>query len=631
MAKEETAPGLLSKMVKFVRNPTTNWSDLDTAHGDRDDSMSKQLLKEMIERKRRNDFVRKREFDMLRKMRKREVSGSAEADGAGRPSFFQSSLPSTPGDRATTLKKIDEIEAQMAMQWWKNKNEQSPDSSLRGALGAEGGAPLQPSSRTPQTPQSARPDGPISDWTPIAGQAVPNAYRPTEPAALQSSARVSAVKVGGSPSVPPIVAVSAAMRPGPTSLAGTPPVPMASLVPTEAAALAGMNFGAASDFSNSKLTAIEASGGGLAHDTEVEDAAIRFANGDDTGAEEALLDILAPGGMRIDYPETWLTLFDLYRATGQQEKFEASAIGFVERFNRSAPQWFSMPDMVKMLADPVERNGNRPLADWICPSVVGLQTVAAMKAALAKSAMPWRLDWQNLKSIDSAAVDALVNAFNGWSEAGSELRFIGDAQLQRVLLAGTPSGDRTTAKNRWQLRLEALRLTNRPDDFEMAALDFCVTFEMSPPSWESARCKYRSIDASGGPAGGDAAFVGEIYRDSMLSAIGGGGESQLSQLDSMQSRFNDVVAVELSGQIAGDAIAVLDTVNLKLYRLDSMQIDCGKLIRVDFSAAGSLLNWASARQAEGRPVYFVQVNRLVAAFFNVIGITGHAKVVIRVD
>ena len=99
----------------------------------------------------------------------------------------------------------------------------------------------------------------------------------------------------------------------------------------------------------------------------------------------------------------------------------------------------------------------------------------------------------------------------------------------------------------------------------------------------------------------------------------------------MQSRYTDMVAVELSGQIAGDAIAVLDTVNLKLYRSDAMQIDCGKLIRVDFSAAGSLLNWASARQAEGRPVYFLQVNRLVSAFFNVIGITAHAKVVIRVD
>ena len=100
MEKEETSPGLLSKMVKFVRNPATSWSELDTKESDRDEAVSMLLLKEMIERKRRNDFVRKREFDMLRKMRKRESMGGSNAEA--RPSFFQSSMPSRPDDRAQT-------------------------------------------------------------------------------------------------------------------------------------------------------------------------------------------------------------------------------------------------------------------------------------------------------------------------------------------------------------------------------------------------------------------------------------------------------------------------------------------------------------------------------------------------
>ena len=62
-----------------------------------------------------------------------------------------------------------------------------------------------------------------------------------------------------------------------------------------------------------------------------------------------------------------------------------------------------------------------------------------------------------------------------------------------------------------------------------------------------------------------------------------------------------------------------------------MQISCAKLIRVDFSAAGTLLNWVSARHAENRTVQFSEVNRLVAAFFNVIGITEYAKVTTRSD
>src|SRR4051794_18226242 len=119
MSKDDTGGGLLSKVVQFVRSPGSGWTDGEQ-DSTRDSSYSKQMLKEMIERKRRNDFVRKREFDMLRKMRRSEVM--AGQDPAARPSFFQSSLPSKPDDRATTLKKIDEIEAQMSMQWWKNKN-----------------------------------------------------------------------------------------------------------------------------------------------------------------------------------------------------------------------------------------------------------------------------------------------------------------------------------------------------------------------------------------------------------------------------------------------------------------------------------------------------------------------------
>src|SRR3954465_11020502 len=124
MPNDTEKGGLFSKVVKFVRNPAANWSEGDTEAAE--SSYSKQMLKEMIERKRRNDFVRKREFDMLRKMRRSEVM--AGQDPAARPSFFQSSMPSKPDDRASTLKKIDEIEAQMSMQWWKTKH---ADGSVR--------------------------------------------------------------------------------------------------------------------------------------------------------------------------------------------------------------------------------------------------------------------------------------------------------------------------------------------------------------------------------------------------------------------------------------------------------------------------------------------------------------------
>jgi ABC-type transporter Mla MlaB component len=677
MSKEDTAPGLLSKMVKFVRNPTTNWSDLDGAQSDREDSMSKQLLKEMIERKRRNDFVRKREFDMLRKMRKREAVAGSGGEGGGRPSFFQSSMPSKPDDRATTLKKIDEIEAQMSMQWWKTKNGGPPDSSMLGAMGVDAATAMkaqqaagQPQSGGPAAGAPGRAPYAPTAGTPLDERRLPTAYQPTEPASLQSmeaarrqspppgapaanepaalrgttpparpvpAARPAAPVVP--PAAPPVVTqvVSPSAPPAPSG-AGAPrqPAPPSASPAVQGPPSMGFSNGL-SDFSDSKFTAVDVVGA-FTHDTELEEAAIRFANGDDSGAEAGLLEILAPGGLRTEHPDTWLTLFDLYRATAQQDKFEAAALQFVERFNRSAPQWFSMPDMVKQLAQPAGNkpggsgaSGNGPLADWVCPSVIGIQTVAALKAALAKASMPWRLDWSNLKNIEDGAVDPLLRVFSGWAATGSQLRFIGDANLQRVLMAGTPSGDRGTAQNRWQLRMEALRVTNRPDDFEMAALDFCVTYEVSPPSWESARCQYRPIDAQGGPIGSDSTIIGDVYRDSVHSSLMVESDSAMSSLDSQHSVPGELVAVELSGQIQGDASAVLEQLDTRLKNAEAMNVSCTKLIRVDFSAAGTLLNWVSARQAEDRTVHFSDVNRLVASFFNVIGITEHAGVTVRVD
>ena len=601
MSKEDTGPGLLSKMVKFVRNPATNWSELDSAPADREDAVSKQLLKEMIERKRRNDFVRKREFDMLRKMRKREAMVGVNQEQTGRPSFFQSSMPSRPDDRATTLKKIDEIEAQMSMQWWKTKNASVADSSTH--------VPLT----------SVRP--PVSQG-PMLDNALPTTYRPTAPNALGPDTSADPRLPGdhGPVTEPDGLAKALAAARAPK------PAPQAPLL-GGLSGLTSFDEGGQSGFSASKLTAVEVEEV-LAHDPDVEEAAIRFANGDDAGAEAGLLEILGPGGVRTDHAETWLALFDLYRATGQHDKFESAAIQFVERFNRSAPQWFSLPDMVKSLAEPASRAANAPASDWVCPSVMGIQSVAALRAAMAKDPMPWRFDWSNLKTIETTALESLHKVFREWAGQAVQLRFVGDAQLQKVLQNATISGERDTPQGWWLLRMEALRITQRADDFELTALDFCVTYEVSPPAWESARCEYKGLDAQGG-ADASRAIIGNVYRDSVASSVSAfEGDTQM---DAPSSQMSNLLSVELSGQIQGDAIAVLDKLEVKFMGAETMVISCAKLIRVDFSAAGSLLNWVSARQSEQRSVQFLEVNRLVAAFFNVIGITEHARVGLRKD
>ncbi len=611
MSKDDNA-GLFSKVVKFVKNPTTSWAELDQPEAERESGYSKQMLKEMIERKRRNDFVRKREFDMLRKLRRSEAM--AGHDLAARPSFFQSSMPSKPDDRATTLKKIDEIEAQMSMQWWKTKH------GGPGSLGPTS-SQFAPSSQMPVDSVRA----------PLAGRPRPGAYDSTEPQPLAPTEPPKAAEPQQLLEMPPMPGAS-----------GDTPVPAASPVAPPAHPAAGAKpllspltplntgpEGSSTGFSASKLFAIDVEE--FAHDPELEEAAIRFANGDDAGAEAGLLDVLSPAGARADHDETWLTLFDLYRAIGQQDRFEAAAIDFAARLSRSAPQWFSMPEAVARMRAPGGEDAvgkGAPLAHWTAPAVLGTQTLAAMAAALAKAAPPWRFNWTKLTAIDQAAVEGLARVFTQWSSQPLQLRFIGADSLERVLKDATPSGDRGADPAWWKLRMETLRLMHRPDEFELAALDYCVTYEVSPPSWESARCQYKPLDQDGSYVSGHT-LVGEAFHDSLSSTLTAPGYGDGNTATSMQAA--QVCSIELAGEIQGDAQETLDVLDAKLQGADIIVISCARLIRIDFSAAGALLNWVSSRQAEGRQVQFVETHRLVAGFFNVIGISEHARVIARTD
>ena len=626
MAKEDTAQGILSKMVKFVRNPATSWSELDSKESDRDEAVSKQLLKEMIERKRRNDFVRKREFDMLRKMRKRETLMGD--DVGARPSFFQSSMASKPDDRAQTIKKIDEIEAQMSMQWWKTKHGASPDASLDSS-GVSSSGPGTP----PPVPLPRRVPPQMLD------NALPSSYSPTEPIGLQGIPDVVRPELptlqfeSTPPAVPSAASVPTLTNAVPARPIGqefpnarpSAPSPSASPAPAAAPPVSKLR---SSGFTHSNIMALDVSE--IAHDAELEEAAIRFANGDNAGAEAGLLEMLDPAGLRIGQSETWMALFDLYRASGEQDKFELAALQFVQRFDRSAPQWFSLPEIVKSLSVPSSMQRLQgPAADWVCPSVLGLQTVATLKAAMTRAPMPWRLDWSKLKTIDLAAVEPLTAVFKGWAQQPVQLRFIAESQLQKVLASATPSGERETPQEWWQLRMEVQRVTHRPDEFELTALDFCVTFELSPPSWETGKCEYKSVDSEG-QATSSHTIIGDVFKDSISSVLNSIDGDSL--MDAQGSQFGgNVSTVELSGQIEGDVITALEQLETKLMGADIMIISCSKLIRVDFSAAGTLLNWVSARQSENRAVQFSEVNRLIAAFFNVIGITEHARVIARRD
>lgn len=617
MAEEENRSGLLSKVAKFVRNPTKDWSELDQKEPEAEGGYSKEALKEMIERKRQNDFVRKREFDHLRKLRRRDPLGPP--DQAGRPSFFQSSMASNHDDRAETLKKIDEIEAQMSRQWWKGKEAASRAGAFPMASGAglkPDAGPTQPPTTAPSEPDAAATSGGDDSH-----------FEPTEASALRPDSSQWSEPEGGDymatqlADASPTMPASMALRQGLAASAGRP------ISRPQALPQGGPRMPVGAGFSTQRLYA-QVPVDNLT-DPDLEDAAIRFANGDDAGAEESLMAALASAEQRPELAETWMAaLFDLYRATGQQARFDSMALEFANHYGRSAPAWFSMPDLLGRSKSPAPAKARASTsaaspADWSSPAQLGAPALEELKALLRVPG-PLVLDWQALGLIGPDAVRSLAQMVAHWCTTPAVLVFRGHGSLERALLALTPSGDRSVDPVCWQLRMDALRIMRLQDAFELVALDYCVTYEVSPPSWQEPRC---SCDLQGlnDPAEAEAEDIRSrwdephpMWDDPLRNLTAPAGLEE-----------QPPAVVELYGEIIGDATEVLAKLEKGMEASTRMVVSCARLIRVDFSAAGSILNWVAEQQGQGCQVQFRDVNRMVAAFFNVIGISEHARVVPR--
>jgi len=572
MADPKDSSSFFRKVVKFVANPATDWAQLGVPAEDaRESEYAKSELKAMIERKRRNDFVRKREFDMLRKVRREGLTGEqlAALGGSSRLDDSEARMQESGAKPDSGVKaKIDEIEQQMV-----------------------GDGLASPSPRR----------------TPAFYEA------PTQPAAM-GYARTRPDESLKAPN-----SQSAAV-PVLKSVAGTP----AAAAPATMSQGAGLSPLAPLDLDagNAALGSQFAELSEVAHDPDLDEAVIAFANADFELCEQSLAGLTGSGGGRAQHAETWLALFDLYRAIGQQHKFESLAIDYAQQFGWSAPQWFSMPKMVAEAAS--EERQPRMRVDgqvgWVCPPSIDAEAVAKLRSQTLQMPLPWVFDWSALKSIDAEGSARLSELFRGWIPQTLDMRWLSGERLIEVLQDAAPTGVRDADPVFWQLRLDVLRMANRPDQFDEAAIDYCVTYEVSPPSWEPAICQARISGASVSTQSPPMSLISDVSTSFQESQI----------IDEPGSAQVQVARVELSGQLVGDISATLTKMNDELGTANIVNVSCARLIRVDFIAAGDLLNWVLARRSENRSVTFSESHRLVALFFGAMGINEHAKVKVRV-
>lgn len=106
-----TGGGVLRRVARFVTNPTTDWSKLGSRQDDSElEGADRAELRAMVERKRRNEFVRKREFDMLRRVRREGLSPeqAAAIDRASRLDEAEGRADGGSGHRRGVKDKIED-------------------------------------------------------------------------------------------------------------------------------------------------------------------------------------------------------------------------------------------------------------------------------------------------------------------------------------------------------------------------------------------------------------------------------------------------------------------------------------------------------------------------------------------
>lgn len=321
----------------------------------------------------------------------------------------------------------------------------------------------------------------------------------------------------------------------------------------------------------------------------LEEAAILYANGQDFPALAVLAD-----AVRTDRgTHTWLMLLELYQALGKKQDFENLAIDYAVHFETSAPAW-SEDSTRKPAAAKPQSSASRAavvfkgaLDGRIMPQLEQLKKLAQKNPVL-------HLEFGQVTSVDAAGADLILRVFAAFQKSNHEVALRGAEHLATKLLAALEVGRRDESNAVWMLLLEIYRVLGRQAAFEETSIDYCVTYEVSPPSWEPASPKYRLDEAPVVPA----AAAAPAIEEGPLPAD----------------------AISLSGELVGKIDADMARLTNFAAQRNRVVIDCARLVRVDFTAAGVLLNWSVGSRGAGKTIEFVHVGHLVAALFVVMGL-----------
>jgi len=313
----------------------------------------------------------------------------------------------------------------------------------------------------------------------------------------------------------------------------------------------------------------------------LEEAAILFANEQDAVAEQMLRMAIADDA--DGSADAWLMLFDLYQATGRQAEFEHLSMDYARRFETSPPAWrktiaaVSSGRMLPSVAFAGKLDAN------IIKLVERVQKIADEHQAL-------RLEFGRVTEVAPVGCGLLLRLLKKLQH--HDVSVTGANELATRIRSIIELGRRDETEAPWLLLLEILRLQNREHEFEETSIDYCITFEVSPPP-----------------------FVPPVHRS-------GTQQEEAEDTASGTAFLMPVVVDNRTDQL-------LAAINSHALLHDPLVLDCSRLDRVDFSAAGQLMMGLAPLARNGKTIEMHDASRLVIALFSMIGLADIARILPR--
>ena len=324
----------------------------------------------------------------------------------------------------------------------------------------------------------------------------------------------------------------------------------------------------------------------------LEEAAILYANGQDLAALAALTDALQNAKMPdAAARQTWFLLFDLYENLGRRDEFETSALDFAVRFETSPPAYHDRSGA----KDPalVTGGGQYFALSGALDAAADKQFAQLVKSAARNKVL--RIEFGKIESMAAAGCTLLMEHLTAFKKSGHDLVFSNTEHLIKLLNGAIETGRRSDPEIYWMLLLELYQFQHMQAAFEETALSYCITYEVSPPSWVEPAKSVSSTPPARGP----------------------------TTMDVPQDAFY------LKGELTGPCDLVFNDVAAHAGGKARLVIDMFSVKRIDFIAAGAFLNVVQTLRGMAKEIEIRSPSPLLAALLVSMGFLNHVRLTQR--